>query len=161
MPDKGIPHYYIWTIGCQMNKADSEDIASELEQLGYGKTSKAEDADIIILNSCVVRQSAENKVVNKLSALKALKRDRPNAVVALTGCLVDSRTKQLNSRFPHVDFFLKPQQFGELLTFAREQSLMSTPSISTTKPLPTAFVSIIQGCNNFCSYCIVPYRRGR
>ncbi|MDD5094722.1 MAG: tRNA (N6-isopentenyl adenosine(37)-C2)-methylthiotransferase MiaB [Dehalococcoidia bacterium] len=155
--------FYIWTIGCQMNKADSDSLASKLRQLGYREAQKAEDADIIVLNSCAVRQSAEDKVRNKLTNLKALKRKRPDVTIGLTGCLVDSDIGSLQSRFPHVDFFMKPQTFDQLLDFAAEHVLPASPEIpaASSRFSPSAYVPIIQGCNNFCSYCIVPYRRGR
>jgi len=150
--------FYIWTIGCQMNKADSESLSGKLCQLGYREGQRVEDADIIVLNSCVVRQSAEDKVRNKLFNLKALKKKRPEVAIALTGCLVDSDLTGLRNSFPHVDFFLKPQDFDELLDWAKEYASSPAPKPGHS---PTAFVSIIHGCNNFCSYCIVPYRRGR
>ncbi|MBT9148905.1 MAG: tRNA-2-methylthio-N(6)-dimethylallyladenosine synthase [Dehalococcoidia bacterium] len=150
--------FHIWTIGCQMNKADSQRLASDLRRLGYEHTQRPEEADIIVLNSCVVRQNAEDRVRNKLSNLKALKRNRPDVTLALTGCMVDSRVDGLRSSLPHVDLFLKPQNFDELLACARERSLPPAQALSLP---PTTFVPIIQGCNNFCSYCIVPYRRGR
>jgi len=150
-----MPHYYIWTIGCQMNKAESERIGSHLEQLGYRPAAAAEEADIIVLNSCVVRQSAENKVINKVKSLQALKKARPEATLAVTGCLVNSDIAPLWKNFPHVDHFFKP---GEHLPWLNapepDRALPRHPS-------PTAYVPIIQGCNNFCTYCIVPYRRGR
>ena len=92
-----MPCYHIWTIGCQMNKADSERIGSYLEQIGCLATPRAEEAEIIVLNSCVVRQSAENRVVNKLGALKSLKRGPQNPVLALTGCMVNSRVDGIAS----------------------------------------------------------------
>ncbi|MFC2034560.1 MiaB/RimO family radical SAM methylthiotransferase [Chloroflexota bacterium] len=150
-----MPQYYIWTIGCQMNKAESERLDSLLEQRGYQATTIAEKADIIVLNSCVVRQSAENRVINKLNALKPLKRLRPNLTLALTGCLVNSDIEQLKENFPHVDHFSKPGDYPQWLNEAeRTQALPQQPP-------PTFYVPIIQGCNNFCSYCIVPHRRGR
>ncbi len=144
-----------------MNKADSKSLACSLQQLGYKRVQKAEDADIVILNSCVVRQSAEDKVLDKLSNLKALKRNRPDVILALTGCMVDSKIDELKSSLPHVDFFLKPQSFDDLLTHANGQNPEQNPPRSPAPLLPCAFVPIIQGCDNFCSYCIVPYRRGR
>jgi len=150
-----MPKYHIWTIGCQMNKAESERLGSYLEQLGYQPIATAEEADLIVLNSCVVRQSAENRVVNKLNALKSLKKLRPNLILAVTGCLVNADVAQLNRRFPHVDYFFKPGDFPQWLEKAEwEQKLPQHPA-------PSTYVSIIQGCDNFCSYCIVPYRRGR
>jgi tRNA-2-methylthio-N6-dimethylallyladenosine synthase len=148
-------NYHIWTIGCQMNKAESERIGSHLEQLGYQATDAAEDADIIVLNSCVVRQSAENKVINKLKSLKALKRARPQMTLAVTGCLVNSEMAPLKQNFPHVDHFFKPG--GHLPWLAEPELVKLLPQ----NPSPTTYVPIVQGCDNFCAYCIVPYRRGR
>ena len=139
-----------------MNKAESERLGSYLEQLGHQATATAEEADLILLNSCVVRQSAENRVINKLNALKPLKGSRPNLTLAVTGCLVNSKLDQLRQSFPHVDYFFKP---GEYPPWLEKQGNLHT--IMPLHPSPTTFVPIIQGCDNFCSYCIVPYRRGR
>ncbi|MBE0415957.1 MAG: tRNA (N6-isopentenyl adenosine(37)-C2)-methylthiotransferase MiaB [Dehalococcoidia bacterium] len=158
-----MPFYHIWTIGCQMNKADSQRIASYLEKIGYQASPKAEEAEIIVLNSCVVRQSAEDRVINKLGSLKSLKR-RQNPILALTGCLVDSRVDDLRRRLPQVDLFFKPQAFFELCRFLEERGLALErldSGLVPPSPRPSAFVPIIQGCNKFCTYCIVPYRRGR
>jgi len=157
--------YHIWTIGCQMNRADSERIDSYLEQIGYQATAKVEQAEIIVLNGCVVRQSAEDRVINKLSALKSLKRGRENTILAVTGCIVDSRVDELKHRFPWVDLFFAPQAFNELSRFFENRGIapggLEMGPFLPTHPSPSAFVPIIQGCDNFCSYCIVPYRRGR
>ena len=150
-----MPNYYIWTIGCQMNKAESERLGSFFEQRGYQVTATAEKADIIVLNSCVVRQSAENRVINKLNALKSLKRLRPSLTLAVTGCLVNSEVNQLKKSFPHVDYFFTPGDYPQWLGKAE------LGPVSPLHPSPTTFLPIIQGCNNLCSYCIVPYRRGR
>ena len=147
--------YHIWTIGCQMNKAESERLGSYLEELGYQSTENTEEADLIVLNSCVVRQSAESRVINKLHALKPLKKAQPGKVLAVTGCLVDSELTQLKRSFPHVDYFFKPGDYPPWI-----ESAVATPALPRY-PSPVAFVPIMQGCNNFCSYCIVPYRRGR
>jgi tRNA-2-methylthio-N6-dimethylallyladenosine synthase len=150
-----MPQYHIWTIGCQMNKAESERLGNFFEQLGYQLTAAAEEADIIVLNSCVVRQSAEDRVINKLHALKPLKKTKPSLTLALTGCLVDSDTDQLKKRFPHIDYFFKPGEHPYWLEKTDWGQVLPqyTP--------PSVCVPIMQGCNNFCSYCIVPYRRGR
>jgi len=156
--------FYIWTIGCQMNKADSEFIAAYLEQAGYSPTPIAEEADFILLNSCVVRQSAENKVINRLSSLKRLKGKSPHATIALTGCLVDSEADELKRRFPWVDLFFRPQQWEIFFQWAENHGLPCLDKEDfyiPPHPTVTAFIPIIQGCNSFCSYCIVPYRRGR
>ena len=155
--------YHIWTIGCQMNKADSERIATYLEQAGAQATSRAEEAEIIVLNSCVVRQSAENRVVNKLHALRSVKK-RGSPVLILTGCMVGPRVDDLKRLFPHVDLFFRPQAFSELTRFLAERKLAPGGFEALAvlpEPSPSAFVPIVQGCNKFCSYCIVPYRRGR
>ena len=138
-----------------MNKAESERLGSYLEELGYQAAPGANQADLIVLNSCVVRQSAENRVINKLADLKALKSLRPGLTLAVTGCLVNSRVDQLMAKFPHVDYFFKPGDYPQWL-----QKAESWPVIPR-HPSPVSFVSIIQGCDNLCSYCIVPYRRGR
>ena len=150
-----MPKYYIWTIGCQMNKAESERLGGYLEQLGYQAIATAEEADLIVLNSCVVRLSAENRVVNKLNALKSLKKSRPSLTLAVTGCLVNAEVAQLEKRFPHVDYFFKPGDHPQWLEKAEWEQILPQ------HPAPSTYVSIIQGCNNFCSFCIVPYRRGR
>ena len=147
--------YYIWTIGCQMNKAESERLGSYLEQLGYRATATAEQADLVVLNSCVVRQSAENRVINKLNALKSLKRSHPGLTLAVTGCLVDSEVDRLKKNFSHVDYFFKPGDYPGWLEKAELGQVLPQ------RPSPSTFVPIIQGCDNFCSFCIVPYRRGR
>jgi len=139
-----------------MNKAESERLGSYLERLGYQDTATAEEADLIVLNSCVVRQSAENRVINKLNALKSLKRSYPDVILAVTGCLVNSEVNQLKKRFPQVDYFFNPGDYPQWL----EKQDKPHP-ILPQYPSPSTFVPIIQGCDNFCSYCIVPYRRGR
>jgi len=150
-----VPRYHIWTIGCQMNKAESERLGSYFEGYGYVQTASTDNADLIVLNSCVVRQSAEDRVVNKLNALKSLKKSRPDLKLALTGCLVDSNTDQLRQTFPQVDHFFGPGERPEWLGEAGWKQALPGEAA------PCAYVTIIEGCNNFCSYCVVPYRRGR
>lgn len=144
-----------------MNKADSDQLAASLERLGYQPAQDIEKANLIVLNSCIVRQSAENRVVARLDSLKALRKLSPDTVLALAGCIVDSETTELKRRFPHVDLFLKPGEFTELLELAKSRAPKVTKSVSHPHTSPSAFVTIIEGCDNFCSYCIVPYRRGR
>jgi tRNA-2-methylthio-N6-dimethylallyladenosine synthase len=150
-----MPKYHIWTIGCQMNKAESDRLGSLFEQHGYTGTEVPADADLIVLNSCVVRQSAENRAVGKLRSLKPLKQAKPDLIIALTGCLVDSNLSKLKKDFPYVDHFFKPGEKPDWL----EKAVLEKAQ-SETAP-PAVYLPIIQGCNNFCSYCIVPYRRGR
>jgi len=142
-----------------MNKAESERLGSFFEQRGYQATATAEQADIIVLNSCVVRQSAENRVINKLNALKSLKGLRPGLTLAVTGCLVNSDIEQLKKDSPYVDYFFKP---GVLPTEGPQWlEKAERTQVLPQHPPPSVYVPIIQGCDNFCSYCIVPYRRGR
>lgn len=157
--------YFIWTIGCQMNKADSDRLESALIQLGMGPVKKAKDADVIVLNSCVVRQAAEDKVTGMLSSLKSVKRDADDKIIALMGCMVGPKTAELESRFPHVDAFMQPQNYRPLLELLGERMGLDAEGCLTTLTPPnvavTAYVPIIHGCDKFCSFCIIPYRRGR
>ncbi len=139
-----------------MNKAESERLASVFEEQGYRVTAAAEEADIIVVNSCVVRQSAEDRAVNRLNAFKPLKKANPDLILALTGCMVDSNPDQLKRDFPLVDYFFKPGEIPQWLDEAEWEGTALAERLPASVYLP-----IIQGCDNFCSYCIVPYRRGR
>ena len=162
--------FFVWTIGCQMNEADSAKIAAMLREVGYRPTVHEDEADIVILNSCVVRQAAEDKVAGKLNALMRLKRQRPDVPIVLTGCMVTKQQEHLRSRFPHVDLFFDPSDFDQLQQVVPELSELDDdlsrlphyylPEEKDTAGV-TAFVPIIYGCNFLCSYCIVPYRRGK
>ncbi|MFW6118384.1 MAG: tRNA (N6-isopentenyl adenosine(37)-C2)-methylthiotransferase MiaB [Chloroflexota bacterium] len=184
--------YFIWTIGCQMNKAESRQIAGYLDSVGHQAATSFSNADLVVLNTCVVRQSAENKVLGTLGLLKGLKNKHPHLQILVTGCLVDSDTQELKRRFPHVDLLFKPGDFQELIAWWEKQGVpieqrllrgvyperdSSVVPIASglpqndkkrragndtwMAPSPCAFIPIMQGCDNFCSYCIVPYRRGR
>jgi len=138
-----------------MNRAESERLGSLFEKYGYQPTEIPEEADLLMLNSCVVRQSAESRVINKLYRLREWKKANPKAILALTGCLVSDKTGMLKRKFPHIDYFFKPGEHPPWLeTAAAGMPLPKQPSACT-------YVPIMQGCNNFCSYCIVPFRRGR
>ncbi len=157
--------YYIWTIGCQMNKADSERLGSALEQLGLRGVREAKDADVIVLNSCVVRQGAEDKVVGNLWGVNPLKKRNPDRVLALMGCMVGPQTAELERRFPDVDLFMRPQQFAPLLELVGGRKGLDwegcVGSLAPAQPDVTCYVPIIHGCDLMCSFCIIPYRRGR
>jgi tRNA-2-methylthio-N6-dimethylallyladenosine synthase len=178
--------YHIWTEGCQMNVADSQRVASELEKLGYRATRDAESADVIVLNTCVVRQSAEDKAYARLMSLKPLKAARPDLVLGLMGCLVGVRdASPLQKRFPFVDVFLPPSDPSKLVELLRardghaargedfeiEQHEIETRyelqdadlvlPVHERGNLVSAHVPIIYGCNHICTFCIIPYRRGR
>ena len=159
-----MPQFHIWTIGCQMNKAESDRIAGYLEQLGYQYTADQKTADLVVLNTCVVRQHAEDKALGNLGYLKGIKKANQHLSILVTGCLVNSKIEELERQFPHVDLFFKPGAYLDLLHWAHQQGIateIEQSSLLPHQPPPTTFVPIIQGCNNFCSYCIVPYRRGR
>ena len=168
--------YYLWTIGCQMNQADSWRVAQKLTERGYTAVAQPATADVIILNSCVVRASAEQRVWGRLSALKPLHSSRHRAVpplIKLMGCAVGDNVSTLRTKFPYVDAFFAPSDVAGVLQFitANERRLQAqvvpaaSPSSSPSPPaLPApvaAYLPIIYGCDNFCAYCIVPYRRGR
>ena len=157
--------YHIWTIGCQMNTADSERLGSALQQLGLAPVERPSDADVVVLNSCVVRQSAEDKVTGTLNLTQPLRKKRADAVLALTGCMVGPRTDELRRRFPDVDLFLRPQQFEPLLELVGDRLGLDwegcVGSLAPQQPDVTTYVPIIHGCDLMCSFCIIPYRRGR
>ena len=151
-----------------MNKAESRQIAGYLDSAGYKATTSFAHADLVVLNTCVVRQSAEDKILGTLGLLKGLKSKRPNLQILVTGCFVNSHTQELQRRFPHVDLLFKPGRYPELIAWAQQQGVPIEQGLSRyarndsrLAPSPCALIPIIQGCDNFCSYCIVPYRRGR
>jgi len=155
--------YHIWTIGCQMNKADSWHAAQELEAQGHVPTKRAEDADVVVLNTCVVRQSAEDKVYGRLSSLKPLKRHNRRAAIVVMGCLVEEDSATLQQRFPFVDLFLPPSDVQGLMSLVTDKwGDERSQTAATASPAPVScHVPVMQGCNNFCTYCIVRLRRGR
>ena len=156
--------YYIWTVGCQMNKADSERMESALGQMGLGPTESPGDADVIVLNSCVVRESAEDRVIGMLTSLKPLKQKNPEKVLALMGCMVGPQTKALQKRYPYVDAFMQPQQFSRLLDIVGERFGIDPEGCVgplTARADVATYIPIIHGCDKFCTFCIIPYRRGR
>ncbi len=182
--------YHIWTIGCQMNVADSNHVAAELERIGYRPTEKMDEADIVVLNTCVVRQSAEDKGVGKASNLKPWKRARSNRTLALMGCMVGVKpSPQLQDRFPHVDVFMPPSEPAPLITFLQQDKIAAESTLiekellarrhalqdGVPPPLAgqsirrlsmngdaavTAHVPVVYGCSHACTFCIIPFRRG-
>ena len=158
-------NYYLWTIGCQMNTADSERLGAALEQMGIQPVEKAAEADVIVLNSCVVRQGAEDKVASNLAWMAPLKKDKPERIIALMGCMVGPKTDALSKRFPYVDVFMRPQQFDPLLEIVGERTGVDWEGcvgpLTPVRPNITCHVPIIHGCDLMCTFCIIPYRRGR
>ena len=170
--------YHVWTEGCQMNVADSQRLGSALERLGYEFTGKAEDADVIVLNTCVVRQSAEDKAYGRLSSLRPLKTRNPGLVVNLMGCLVGIRdNEKLRHRFPFVDVFSPPSDPGPLISFLTQGEARSLEARETGERfavmdgdmiLPehergrtvSVHLPVVLGCSHACTFCIIPSRRG-
>ena len=157
--------FYIWTIGCQMNKADSERLGSALEQLGLQAVPSPQDAQVIVLNSCVVRQHAEDRVAGFLGSLKSIKSRYPDRILALMGCMVGPKTDELRRSFPHVDVFMRPQQFEPLLEELGNRLGIDVDGcvkhLVPNRPTVTTYVPVIHGCDKFCTFCLIPYRRGR
>ncbi len=161
-----------------MNVADSQRVASALEHLGYTQTSQAEEADVIVLNTCVVRQSAENKAYGRLHSIKPLKERNPNLVINLMGCLVGVRSHDvLKKRFPFVDVFSPPSDPAPLVAFLTQSEVREMEVDETATryaymdgdlalpegergALVSGFIPIVYGCSHACTYCIIPYRRG-
>ena len=174
--------YHVWTIGCQMNEADSRHLGSQLEMLGYREVGSAEDADLVVLNTCVIRQQAEDKVVGRLGGLKSLKAARPGMTIGLMGCMVGMReAPALEKRFPFVDVFMPPSDTVPLLDYLGGHGLFDESVVHETgtrairnavqdeEPiLPalrrgatvTANVPVVLGCSHACTFCVIPYRRG-
>jgi tRNA-2-methylthio-N6-dimethylallyladenosine synthase len=170
--------YYVWTEGCQMNVADSQRISSSLENLGYSQTNLADDASVIVLNTCVVREAAESKAIGRLSSLAPLKKTNPNLVINLMGCMVGVRPPdKLRERFPYVDVFSPPSDTGPLLAFLTQNETHRSQVEAVRQrnawmdedlPLPSAehgrlvaaHLPVVLGCSHACTYCIIPYRRG-
>jgi len=138
-----------------MNKAESERLAALFEENGYLSVDDVADADLIVINTCVVRQNAEDRAVHKLQNFKPLKKARPDILIAVTGCWVDSNVEKLKTAYPFVDYFFKAGECPPWLYKSRWSQAMPK------QPEPATYVPIIHGCNNFCAYCVVPYRRGR
>ena len=168
--------YYIETFGCQMNVRDSETAAGLLETLGFSRGTDKENADLILFNTCCVRDHAEKRVFGNIGALKELKDEKPNLIIGVFGCMMQQRevAEKLFKRFPFVDIvfgtnllsrlpaFVESAQSGSRTLAAEESSIQiedDLPSIRTGRI--NAFVNINYGCDNYCTYCIVPYVRGR
>ena len=148
-----------------MNKADSERLGSALDQLGLKSVDNNQDADIVVLNSCVVRQSAEDRVVGNLNIAGSVKKKNPGQIVALMGCMVGAQTDELKKRFPYVDLFMRPQEYSPLLDLVGESQGLDwegcVGSLAPSEPNISTYVPIIHGCDLMCTFCIIPYRRGR
>jgi tRNA-2-methylthio-N6-dimethylallyladenosine synthase len=157
--------YYLWTVGCQMNKADSEKLSAGFDRMGLKATDRMERADVVVINTCSVRQHAEDRAYSKLGRVRQLKQEKPGLKVAVMGCMVGLKTDDLVKRFPQVDVFARPQQFDPIMELiegpTEDLGGEFWPTTYAIPEGPTAYVPVVHGCNKFCTYCIVPYRRGR
>lgn len=181
--------YHIQTLGCQMNVADSQRLASELERLGYRAAIEPDDAEIHVINTCVVRQQAEDKAWNRLQQLKRMKEKKPSLVIGLMGCLVGVRDPlRLRKQVPFVDVFIPPSEVEPMTAFLKDRSMEADivteqvaqrarleavmddmyPGYDTAIILPeheknhlvSGFIPIVYGCSHACTFCIIPFRRG-
>src|SRR5262245_32566502 len=166
---------YIRTFGCQMNEYDSDRMADVLAAVdGYERCERPEDADLILFNTCSVREKAQEKVFADLGRVKHLKRTRPGLVIGVGGCVASQEGGAIVARAPYVDLVFGPQTLHRLPDLlaerhrsGRAQVDVSFPEIEKFDRLPpprvegpTAFVSIMEGCSKYCSFCVVPYTRG-
>lgn len=170
-------NYFIKTWGCQMNEHDSEIMAGILENIGYAQAHKEEAADVIIYNTCLIRENAELKLYGNLGHLKVLKKKNPSLIIAVCGCIPQKEEylKIIQEKYPYVDLIFGTHNYNELEDFLKEaltaqktvthviqeRGESKDPIQSIRKHSHKAFVNIIYGCNNFCTYCVVPYTRGR
>lgn len=169
--------YHIVTYGCQMNVHESEKIAGILRRLDYTETETLENADIIVFNTCCIRENAENHAFGNIGALKKLKKQKPDLLIAVGGCMTQEKGKTdvLKKKFPFIDIMFGTLNLEELESLIkrkletkkkvieireREGEIVESDDAYRTS-YPNAWVNIMYGCNNFCSYCIVPYVRGR
>src|ERR1051325_953474 len=176
-----MPSVYIKTYGCQMNERDSEAVAAQLVARGYTLAASEATADVILLNTCSVRDLAEQKALRKMENVAAeTRRNRPGVVLGFLGCMAQSRGQELIDRLPDVDLVIGTQKFhrtadylNELLAGRRDKIVDTAEEAGSEGTIRehllngnahhksvTAFVSIMQGCNQYCTFCIVPYTRG-
>lgn len=169
--------YHIVTYGCQMNLHESEKMAGILSRKGYDVTPNIEDADVILFNTCCIRENAENHAFGNIGALKKMKRERPELIIAVGGCMTQEKGKAeiIREKFPFVDIIFGNLNLEELGELVEQKSKQKKKIVSLREKegevveydppvrnsYPNAWVNIMYGCNNFCSYCIVPYVRGR
>lgn len=166
--------YFIVTYGCQMNVHESEKIAGILEKLGYSESTSREDADIIVFNTCAIREGAEDRVFGNVGNLKKMKKKNKDLIIAVCGCMTqkEQAAQKLMQTFPFVDIVIgtfnlpKLGDYIEAVKKGRQLEILAEGDIDEVLPYKrtsgeNAWVNIMQGCNNFCTYCIVPYVRGR
>jgi len=166
------PRYFIKTYGCQMNVADSEKLRDVLWGAGYEEAAAEDQADILLINTCVVRQHAEDRAAWYITSAKGLKKGNPHLKIGICGCYVTEPDRDLKKQFPHVDWFIPPNSPETLQEYlnspplspslpAGRQGLKKRGGGISSSPAGGEFVTIAHGCDNYCSYCVVPYVRGR
>ncbi len=169
-PSRGVVprerRYYVWTVGCQMNVSDSERLEAALQGVGYAPSDRPEDASFIVLNSCSVRSSAEERILGKLGDLQQLKRDLPDTQIVLWGCMVGPDNQSIfQSRLPMVDHFVSPSAVDEVVALAPHSLYQldepALPVASWAHPPVSVHVPIQYGCNMSCAFCVIPLRRGK
>ena len=167
--------YKILVYGCQMNIADAERMEGQLQAAGYARTEETANADIILINPCCVRETAEDKVYGKIGEVKKIKEKNPKLIFGIAGCMAQKEGDNLMRRAPHIDFVLGTGKVQELTRIIAEIAAehtsvvdvaLSDSEIAENLPVArggkfSAWVPIMYGCNNYCTYCIVPYVRGR
>ena len=160
-----MPAFHIWTLGCQMNVADSLKLTAGLERLGWSQAADDASADLVVINTCAVRQHAEDRAYGRLHAMRRRREAGARFQLAVMGCMVGPRTDDLQRRFPYVDVWAQPQQFDPILAAAGSARDVADGEFwaetFATPTGPTAYVPVVHGCDKFCTYCIVPLRRGR
>lgn len=177
MGDCILEKYYIVTYGCQMNIHESEKIAGILRRMGYESAKELSEADIIVFNTCCIRENAENHAFGNIGALKKLKKQKPDLLIVVGGCMTQEKgkTEILKKKFPFIDVMFGTLNLEDLETLIRRKKAQKKKVIEIREKegeiveftdayrtsYPNAWVNIVYGCNNFCSYCIVPYVRGR
>jgi tRNA-2-methylthio-N6-dimethylallyladenosine synthase len=158
--------YYVWTVGCQMNISDSERLESALQGVGYAPAERPEDASFIVLNSCSVRASAEERILGKLGELQRVKKEQPGTQIVLWGCMVGPANQSIfKARLPVVDHFVSPSAVDEVLALAPNPVYQldepALPVADWTHPPVSVHVPIQYGCNMSCAFCVIPLRRGK
>lgn len=158
--------YYVWTVGCQMNVSDSERLEAALQGVGYAPAQRPEDASFIVLNSCSVRASAEERILGKLGELTRVKRAQPATQIVLWGCMVGPQNRSIFAeQLPVVDHFVSPSAVDEVVALAPNPVYQldepALPVRDWTHPPVSVHVPIQYGCNMTCAYCVIPLRRGR
>jgi len=166
---------FIKTYGCQMNVYDSERMAASLDRAGYDQTEKVDEADMVLLNTCHIREKAAEKVYSELGRIKELKAEKPDLKIGVAGCVAQAEGEEIVRRQPAVDLVVGPQAYHNLpkmlddlnsskhvinTDFPTEDKFDHLPDERKARRAPSAFLTVQEGCDKFCAFCVVPYTRG-